>query len=291
MTAFARAAQSSETKLTTVEIKSVNNRYLDCSVKISRVFSFLEDRVRKYIAECGINRGKVDVFISVDITENTSSMLSLDKAYASSYIAALHELRDTFSLKDDISVMTVAQNRDIFSERKTAEDADAAWLEVKPVLDRAIEAFLKMRESEGEKLKRDILAKLEGIELIKSKIETLSEEDIKTYRERFEAKLRQIIGENGIVLNEQLIITECAVYADRVAIDEELVRLGCHFNAFREIMNTGGQVGRKLDFLLQEINREINTTGSKCSNTTIASLVVEAKSELEKIREQIQNIE
>ena len=291
MTAFSRYTLSTETKNITVELKSVNSRYLDCSVKISRAFSFLEDKIRRYMSECGINRGKLDVYVSVEVTENRGATIDIDSAYAESYIMALQKLRDTFNLKDDISVMSVARNSDLFTVVREEEDAEQAWLEIKPAIDRAAEDFLKMRESEGEKLKADILIKLAGIEKIKEKIAAYSEADIKNYRERFETRLRQILSDYKVELNEQLVLNECALYADRVAVDEEMVRLDCHFAAFRSFLEENAPIGRKLDFLLQEINREVNTTGSKCNSTDIASLVVEAKSELEKIREQIQNIE
>ena len=291
MTAFARCTKTTPTKNITVELKSVNNRYLDCSVKVSRVFSFLEDRIRRYISECGISRGKLDVYVGVEVTEDTGALVDIDSAYAESYISALKQLCDKFSLKDDISTMTVAQNRDIFTVVKKEEDMEAAWCEIKPVLDEAIADFIKVREAEGEKLKCDILEKLAKIEKLKAKIAEYSETDIKNYRERFENRLRQAIADSGVELNESLVLSECAIYADRVAIDEEMVRLDCHFDAFRSIFKEDAPIGRKIDFLLQEINREINTTGSKCNNADIASVVVEVKSELEKIREQIQNIE
>lgn len=293
MTAFGRAVRAGEAdgKNITVELKSVNNRYLDCTVKITRLYSFLEDRVRQYIQASGISRGKLDVYVGVDIVESVGTTIDVDLALAKSYIDALKKLRDEFGLSDDISVMKVAENRDIFTVRKPEEDTERDWLLIKPVLDEAIRAFLTVRETEGERLKADILTKLEKIERLAGQIKTLSETDADTYRQRFEARLSQLISDNTVELNPQLVLTECAIYADRVAIDEEIVRLGCHFKAFRSILDSDEPVGRKLDFLLQEINRETNTIGSKASNAEIAALVVETKSELEKIREQIQNIE
>ena len=293
MTAFGRAVRNGtpDGKNITVELKSVNNRYLDCNVKISRIYSFLEDRIRQYVQAAGISRGKLDVYITVDIVENVGMTFDIDAALARSYITALERLRDEFGLADDISVMTVAQNRDLFSVRKPEEDTESDWLIIKPVLDEAIAAFLAVRGAEGERLKADILTKLEKIEGLEAEIKALSETDIASYRAKFEARLRQLLADNAVELNPSLVLTECAIYADRVAIDEELVRLDCHFKAFRSILESDEPVGRKLDFLLQEINRETNTIGSKASNAQIASLVVETKSELEKIREQIQNIE
>lgn len=293
MTAFGRAVRAGESdgKNITVEMKSVNNRYLDCTVKLPRIYSFLEDRVRQYVQAGGISRGKLDVYIGVDIVENVGTTIDIDKALAGSYIKALERLRDEFGLADDITVMKVAENRDIFTVKKPDDDAERDWLMIKPVLDEAMRAFLAVRETEGERLKADILTKLERIETLAERIKSLSEADAASYRQRFESRLNQLLADNAVELNPQLVLTECAIYADRVAIDEEIVRLGCHFQAFRSILDTDEPVGRKLDFLLQEINRETNTIGSKASNTEIASLVVETKSELEKIREQIQNIE
>lgn len=293
MTAFGRAVKcgTPDGKNITVELKSVNNRYLDCNVKISRAYSFLEDRIRQYIQTSGISRGKLDVYVGVEVTENVGMTIGLDSAIAESYITALRELRDKFSLVDDISVMTVAQNRDIFNVTKPEEDAERDWLLIKPVLDQALTAFIKVREAEGEKLRADILDKVLKIEGIAEKIKAYSEEDIAAYKNKFETRLKTILADNMVELNPQMVLTECAIYADRVAIDEELVRLGCHFTAMREIFNSDEPVGRKLDFLMQEMNRETNTIGSKCSNVEISGLVVEIKSELEKIREQLQNIE
>ena len=293
MTAFGRAVRAGESdgKNITVEMKSVNNRYLDCTVKLPRIYSFLEDRVRQYVQAGGISRGKLDVYIGVDIVENVGTTIDIDKALAGSYIKALERLRDEFGLADDITVMKVAENRDIFTVKKPDDDAERDWLMIKPVLDEAMRAFLAVRETEGERLKADILTKLEKIETLAERIKSLSEADAASYRQRFESRLNQLLADNAVELNPQLVLTECAIYADRVAIDEEIVRLGCHFQAFRSILDTDEPVGRKLDFLLQEINRETNTIGSKVSNAEIASLVVETKSELEKIREQIQNIE
>ena len=293
MTAYGRAVRSGtpDGKNISIELKSVNNRYLDCGVKLPRIYASLEDRVRQYIQSRGISRGKVDVFINVDITENVGTAIDVDMTLARSYIEALKKLRDEFGLPDDITVSKVARNQDIFIVRKPEEDAEHDWQLIKPVLDEAVSAFLRVRETEGERLKADILTKLVKIEELVGQIKARSEEDIATYRQKFEARLGQLLADNAVELNPQMVLTECAIYADRVAIDEEIVRLGCHFEAFRSIFESDEPVGRKLDFLLQEINRETNTIGSKVSDAQIASIVVEVKSELEKIREQVQNIE
>lgn len=293
MTAFGRATSvgSESGKNITAELKSVNNRYLDCTVKISRMYSFLEDRIRQYVQQSGIARGKLDVYIGVEVVENVGMTIDIDRALAESYINALKTLRDEFGLVDDISVMKVAQYRDIFTVTKPEEDAERDWLLIKPVLDEAIAAFVKVREAEGERLKADIMDKLEKIEGLVAKIKEFSEDDISSYKTKFETRLKALLADNAVELNPNMVLTECAIYADRVAIDEELVRLGCHFTAMREIFEANEPIGRKLDFLMQEMNRETNTIGSKASNVDVAAIVVDIKSELEKIREQIQNIE
>ena len=293
MTAFGRATSvgNESGKNITAELKSVNNRYLDCTVKISRMYSFLEDRIRQYVQQSGIARGKLDVYIGVEVVENVGMTINIDRAVAESYINALKALRDEFGLRDDISVMSVAQNRDVFTVTKPEEDMERDWLIIKPVLDEAIAAFIKVREAEGERLKADIMDKLSKIEGLVAKIKEYSEDDISSYRVKFETRLKNLLADNAVELNPNMVLTECAIYADRVAIDEELVRLGCHFKAMREIFEANEPIGRKLDFMMQEMNRETNTIGSKASNVDIAAIVVDIKSELEKIREQIQNIE
>ncbi len=293
MTAFGRATKCSPSdgKNITAELKSVNNRYLDCTVKISRAYTFLEDRIRRYVQTKGISRGKVDVYVGVEVVENVGVSVDIDRAYTESYIAALRKLRDEFGLKDDISVMSVARNNDVFVVSKPEEDAERDWLMIEPVLDEAIEAFLRVRETEGERLKADILEKLEKIEGIAAKIKEHSEVEIASYHQKFEERLKSLLADNMVELNPNMVLTECAIYADRVAIDEELVRLGCHFDAMREIFKASEPVGRKLDFLMQEMNRETNTIGSKAQSVEIAAMVVDIKSELEKIREQLQNLE
>lgn len=296
MTAFGRSARAADDgspvkKNVTVEIKSVNNRYLDCSVRLPRAYSFLEDRVRQYIQTHGISRGKVDVSINVETLGSGVFQIEIDRPLAAAYIRALETLRDEFVLRDDISVMKVAENRDIFVQKRPDDDAECDWELIRPALDEAIAVFLRVREAEGERLKADLLTKLERVETLAEAVKERSSSDAASYREKFETRLKKLLADNKIELDPSLVLTECAIYADRAAIDEELVRLSCHFAAFRTIFESDEPVGRKLDFLLQEINRETNTIGSKSASAEIASLVVEIKSELEKIREQIQNIE
>lgn len=291
MTAFGRAVEQADGKDITIEIKSVNSRYFDCSIRISRIYNHLEEKIRSYIQTNGISRGKVDVSVSVNIVECIGNVIVLDTAYAESYIKALQTLRDTFSLHDDISVMRVASNRDIFNVKKPEEDVEKDWLILKPILDEALKNFTEMRSREGNNLYYDLLKKKENLVLLSAKIKDLAEENTIQYRQKLEERLKQTLDNYDIVIDEARILTECAIFADKIAIDEELVRLASHFKAYDEMLESNDPVGRKIDFLLQEINREINTTGSKCNDAKIAHLVVEMKSELEKIREQIQNIE
>ena len=291
MTAFGRDRRSLGGKDITVEIKSVNNRYFDCSVKLPHAFSPLEQRIKPYLQEKGISRGKVDVGIFVDFTEASDTEISVNTEYAEKYIAALKSLKEQFSLEGEITVMDVARDREVFSLKKPDDDIEGDWIDLKSVLDVAAERFLESRAAEGERIERDLCSKIEGIRERVERVEELSEEDIGGYRARLEEKLKAVLADNKITIDENRILTECAIYADRAAIDEEIVRLKSHFDAFYSYVEKREPVGRSLDFLIQEMNREVNTIGSKCGNSTIAHLVVECKTELEKVREQIQNIE
>lgn len=291
MTAFGRERADVGGKDITVEIKSVNNRYFDCSVKLPHVYAPLEQRVKQRLSEKGISRGKVDVGIFVDFSEATDTEILVNREYAARYIAALHRLKEEFGLPGEISVMEVARDREVFSIKKPEGDIEAEWGELCPVLDVAIARFISAREEEGERIEADLKAKIERIREIVEKIEELSGEDIGGYRARLEEKLRAVLADNNITMDESRILTECAIYADRAAIDEEIVRLKSHFSAFYGYTEKDEPVGRSLDFLIQEMNRETNTIGSKCANSSMAHLVVEIKTELEKVREQIQNIE
>ena len=291
MTAFGRCRLNAEGRDITVEIRSVNNRYLDCSVRLPRSMSALEERIKPYLQSRGISRGKVEVYISVDVTVSEDSAIMLDAGYAAGYIAALHQLRDIFKLKDDISVMSVAQNRDLFRIQKPEDDLEADWQRLLPALDGAVDIFLKARRDEGARLEADINRKIQNIRANAQKIGELSQKDIVGYRDKIEERIREILADNRVTVDENRLLTECAIAADRLAIDEELVRLNSHFEAFADIAAATEPSGRRIDFLLQEINREVNTIGSKGQNAAIARLVVDCKGELEKIREQIQNIE
>ena len=292
MTAFGRSKKCVGGKDITVEIRSVNNRFFDCSVKIPRAFSFLEEKIKPYLQSKSISRGKVDVYIGIDVIDSPVPEITIDKGYATAYINALEELSQCYPcLTDDISVMKVAQNHDIFVIRKSEEDIEKEWSDIREVLDEALEKFISGRKREGENIENDIKAKIKNIASLVDKIEALSISDISGYREKLEARLRDMLSDNKLVFEESRILTECAIFADKIAIDEEIVRLRSHFLAFDDILSANEPAGRKLDFLLQEMNRETNTIGSKCQNSAVARIVVDVKSEFEKIREQIQNIE
>ena len=292
MTAFGRAVQRSEVREIVAEIRSVNNRFLDCTVKLPRAYSFLEDRVKQHIAARGVSRGKVEVYISIEsLTAADGARVTLDEAYTESYLAAVRALAERFGLKDDLSAMRVAACPGVLRVEKEERDAEEDWQMLLPVLDEALDAFLAARAAEGGRIETDIRAKIAGIEAITPEIAAYSDEDVKNRRDKLTERIRSILADEGFVPDEARLLTECALFADKIAIDEELVRLQSHFTAFYDILDGGGAAGRKLDFLLQEINRETNTIGSKCSNLAIGRRVVEIKSELEKIREQIQNIE
>ena len=296
MTSFGRFHEVTEVREITVEIRSVNNRFLDCNVRMPRRYDVGEDRIKAYLKEWGISRGKVDLSISVTEKETDSASVVLDDEYLAGYLKALYDLRDTYHLKDDISVMTVARNAQIFKtpepidETENAEAVDFFAI-LKPAIDGAITAFIEGRTREGARLEADLREKLAFVESMVGEIKAREDEVLVAYRSRLEERLRAVLDSEGVKADETRILTECAIFADRVAIDEELVRLGSHFRTFEEIASADEPAGRKLDFLLQEINREVNTVGSKCSDAGIAKLVVNIKTELEKIREQIQNIE
>ena len=292
MTAFGRARQTVGGKDITVEIRSVNNRFFDCSVKLPRAFSFLEEKIKPYLQGAGITRGKVDVFVSIDVIDSPTAEIDIDEGYAKAYIDALYKLGALCpTLENDVSIMRVAQNKDIFIIKKPEEDAEKDWTDLCTVLDEAVAKFLSGRAREGENIQNDLVAKVNAIRERVDRIEELSSKDTYTYREKLETRLREMLSDNRIVFDENRILTECALFADKIAIDEELVRLRSHFDGFEDIIKSEEPVGRRLDFLVQEINRETNTIGSKCQNSAIAKIVVDIKCEIEKIREQIQNIE
>ena len=291
MTAFGRAQGEWEGRTFTVELRSVNSRYFDCSVKLPRAYSAFEEKIKAYLQKNVLSRGKLDVMISVQGQGSEETSVALDEAYLSGYLAALHRLRDDYGLADDISVMKVAENREIFTVVKTERDAGEDYPHIEEVMALAAADHTAMRSAEGARIEADLREKVAAIRALTEKIAARSTEEIAAYREKLEGRLRTVLAEHAVAPDEARVLTECAIMADKLAVDEELVRLGSHFAAFEEILAMREPAGRKLDFLMQEMNRETNTIGSKCSSAEIAKHVVDIKCELEKIREQIQNIE
>ena len=291
MTAFGRAIKEGEKRDILIEMRSVNSRFFDCSVRLPRTLSYLEEKIKAYVQKNAISRGKVDIYVTVNNRTSDLGDIKIDYEYAEKYISALRELGERFGLSNDISIMSVSRNPEIFKYEKPEDDAEGEWQMVKEVLDMAIDSHRTMREAEGERARVDITEKIEHIRELSNSVEAISITDTVGYRDKLEERLRKILGEADVAVDENRLLTECAVFADKIAIDEELVRLRSHFGAFYEISALPEPSGRKLDFLVQELNRETNTIGSKANNAKIARIVVDMKGEIEKIREQIQNIE
>lgn len=288
MTGYGRQEEIIGGRHIQVEIKSVNHRYFELATRISRGYGFLEDKIKNYIQNY-ISRGKVDVFISVESTEDTDARISINHSVAAGYISAMRELCSEYGLEDDITASTVSRFNDIFTVSHKPEDEDVVWIDVKEVADRAITSFLHMRITEGQKMKEDVSARANHILNLVGEVERRSPETVEAYRKRLYTRLQEVLQDK--VVDEQRVLTEAAVFADKIAVDEETVRLRSHIAQFHKMLESADPVGRKLDFLVQEMNREANTIGSKCSDTQIAYVVVDIKAEIEKIREQIQNIE
>lgn len=288
MTGYGRCEKIESGKKVQVEIKSVNHRYSDYSVRVPRYYGFLEDKVRKKASEY-ISRGKVDIYVGIENYEDNDTKISLKEDYLKSYIEVLYELRDKFGLKDDISVGSVARNQEIFNFERKETDEEEIWNLVEPVFEEALSSFVQMREREGERIKEDLVARVEYMRTLAERIDERSPETVKEYREKLYTKIKELLEDRDV--DEGRVLTEVAIFSDKIAVNEEMVRLSSHFEEFYNILDSDEPAGRKLDFLIQEINREVNTTGSKANDIEIAKLVVTLKGEIEKLREQIQNIE
>ena len=288
MTGYGSAKGTVEGLQITVELKSVNNRYLDASVRLPRSFLFAEDAV-KSAAQKHISRGKVDVFVSVDSTDAGEMNVKVNEALLRGYLEALKHIAEEYSLPNDATALAVSRFPDVLTVEKKDLDTEAITEGIIGITEAALEDFDTMRMREGAKLREDVLARLETIEALVSKVEQESPKTLADYRARLEAKMAEVLGTAGI--DENRILAEAAIFADRIAVDEETVRLRSHMSQLRTLLDGSSPIGRKIDFLIQEFNREANTIGSKCQNSEIAHTVVDLKSEIEKIREQIQNIE
>ena len=288
MTGFGRCTKQLGDFEFSFEVKAVNNRYRDCNVRLPRVYSYMEESIKKLVGSY-TTRGKVDVFLSVERIVGSDTKIVSDMGLIESYLEAFKSISETFGLKNDVSVSTVSRLPEVFSKRLNEDDEDSMWEMVKDVACEALGSFNSMRTSEGENLKRDIEYRLDLIAEIAEKIKNYSPSYLEQYRQRLETKIKEVLGSESFDPNR--ILTEVAILAEKLDTQEELTRLASHIAQFRQILSQNEPAGRKLDFLTQELNREVNTTGSKCAMLEISKLVIDAKAEIEKIREQIQNIE
>lgn len=288
MTGYGGAKGEIENIIVSAELKSVNNRHLDTSVRLPKSCLFAEESVRAAVKN-SISRGKVDVFISVDTSHADEVTIAVNEPLAAAYVKAARAVAEQYGIENDVTALSLLRMPEVISTERADSDKDAVSRAISGILAQALAQFDEMREREGGKLCADILAKLDTIEKFVGVVEKRSPETVTEYREKLLSRMTEVLGEAGV--DESRILQEAAVYADKVAVDEETVRLRSHIAQFRDMLNGGSPVGRQLDFLVQEMNREINTTGSKCVDSEIARTVIAMKAELEKIREQIQNIE
>lgn len=288
MTGYGKSKQTIDSLNVTVEIKSVNHRYFEFSARVPREYGFLEEKLKKYCNSL-ITRGKVECYVSVEDLEEREMEVNVNETLAAGYVKALKELSERFGLKDDISAVTLSRYPDVITLHKASEDEERIWNAVKTVAETAVSKFIEMRETEGSKLRGDILSRADYIIECVEFIEGRSPETVREYNEKLKQRMKELLGDAAV--DEQRLLNEAAIYADKIAVDEETVRLRSHISQLREFMDSSEAIGRKLDFLVQEINREANTIGSKAQDVDIAKKVIAIKAEVEKIREQVQNIE
>lgn len=288
MTGFGRATAETEGYFITVELKSVNHRYFDFSCRLPRQYGFAEDKLKSYI-NSKVSRGKIDCYLGIEALKTDDAEVVVNNTLASAYVNALKELSDTYSLKEDYGAAGIARFPDVLVLKKAEEDEEKLWSLIEPVAGEAVEKFIKMREIEGEKMSKDIASRASYILECVSFIEERSPQTVKEYNDKLVSRVHELIGD--VSLDEGRIIQEVAIFADKVAVAEETVRLRSHISQLQTFLESEEPIGRKMDFLVQEINREANTIGSKASDVDIARKVVDIKAEVEKIREQIQNIE
>ena len=288
MTGYGRARQTLNGRDITVEVRSVNNRYLDCTVKVPRTYIFAEDTVKARVQKA-VSRGKVDVFITIDAAAADETVVAVNEPPARGYYEALTRLKDMFSLEDGLNAVTLAKFPDVLTVTKAEEDLESVAADICAVLDEALAAYNAMRTVEGGKLREDIAGRADTIEAVVGRVEERSPQTVAAYREKLLARMQEVL--QSTTIDESRILTEAAIFADKIAVDEETVRLRSHLSQLRTMLESDQPIGRKLDFLIQEVNRECNTIGSKCNDLTIAQDVVNMKAEVEKIREQVQNIE
>ena len=288
MTGYGSAKGELDGQSVTVELRSVNNRYLDCSVRLPRTLLFAEDKIKDAVS-AHVKRGKVDVFVTVQSARESGNIVIVDMALAKGYFDAVNSVAEDLGLEKGLTALAVAKFPDVLTVERAELDKDAASAALIDLTTAAVLEFNAMREREGERLRQDMLSKLETIESLVSIVEERSPQTVREYRQRLETRLRELLEDRNV--DEQRLITETAIFADKTAVDEETVRLRSHIAQFRSMLEEGSPIGRKMDFLIQEFNRESNTIGAKCNDAQLAKVVVDLKSEIEKIREQLQNVE
>ena len=288
MTGYGRYQDTVDGMDITVEIKAVNHRYYEYSSRLPRAYGFLDDKLKAYL-QGSISRGKVDVYVFIDTADAPGSRVTVNHSLVQGYLKALGEIAETYGLRNDVSVMSLARYPDLLTVHREAEDEEAVWAAVRTVADVALNRFLQMREKEGEKLQEDILSRAAAILEAVGQVEERSHQTVREHMDKVQARMRELLG--TATVDEQRLLTEAALFADKIAVAEETVRLRSHISQLEHMLAGNEAVGRKLDFLVQEINREANTIGSKAQDVQLARVVVDIKAEIEKIREQIQNIE
>ncbi|MCC8191902.1 MAG: YicC family protein [Ruminococcus sp.] len=288
MTGFGRMQEVINNREILVEIKAVNHRYYEFNSRVPRAYGYLDEKLKGFL-KGSVSRGKIEVSVSIFNQEGTDAEIEINRSMARGYVAALRSVSDELDLKDDLSLSSLLRLQDIFTVVKTADDEEAIWQDVKCVASEALDKFIAMRQAEGEKMYEDISSRLDYIEKEVGKIEERSPKVTELYREKLYTKIKEIVADRNV--DDARVLTEAALFSEKTAVDEETVRLRSHISQYRSLLLSEEPVGRKLDFLTQEMNREVNTIGSKGQDLEITKIVVELKSEIEKIREQIQNIE
>lgn len=288
MTGYGRAKEELRGRTITVELRSVNHRYLDCVVKAPRQYGFLDEAIKK-AAAARIARGKVEIYVNVEVQQGGDVAVTVNHAIAARYLQALREIEQKYALRNDVTALSLAKMPDVLGSERIEQDADELIQDVTAVFAKACDGFDEMRLREGEQMANDVCSRCAAIERMVGEVEVRSPERVREYRERLLGRMREVLADTGI--DEARILTEAAIYADKTAVDEETVRLRSHLHQMDGMLRETQPIGRKLDFLVQEMNRETNTIGSKANDVEMARIVVDIKSEIEKIREQIQNIE
>lgn len=288
MTGFGRAQETVDGMTVTVELKSVNHRYFEFTAKVPRTYGFLEEKLKSFL-NARVSRGKMECYVSIENLEESDMEVIVNPSLAKGYVDALRALSETFGLKEDYSAISIAKFPDVLTLRKAPADEEKIWNAVQKVTELAVERFVTMRETEGEKLRADILSKADTILEHVAFVESRSPQTVREYHEKLRQRMEELLENTQV--DEQRLLTEAAIFADKVAVDEETVRLRSHISQLREFLDADEPIGRKLDFLVQEMNRESNTIGSKAQDVEIAKRVIAIKAEVEKIREQVQNIE